>query len=59
MSTLVLDRSGRPIPGLDACGDDMHSVFGRESGAGAELGLAMRLSAIWLRGRLRRLKGER
>jgi len=38
----VLDRSGRPIAGLYACGNDMHSVFGGEyPGAGAELGLAM------------------
>jgi 3-oxosteroid 1-dehydrogenase len=38
----VLDRSGRPIPGLYACGNDMHSAVGGEyPGAGAELGLAM------------------
>jgi succinate dehydrogenase/fumarate reductase flavoprotein subunit len=38
----VRDRSGRPIPGLYACGNDMHSVMGGEyPGAGAELGLAM------------------
>jgi succinate dehydrogenase/fumarate reductase flavoprotein subunit len=38
----VLDRSGRPIPGLYACGNDMHSVMGGEyPGAGVELGLAM------------------
>lgn len=38
----VLDRSGQPIPGLYACGNDMHSVMGGEyPGAGAELGLAM------------------
>jgi succinate dehydrogenase/fumarate reductase flavoprotein subunit len=38
----VLDGSGRPIPGLYACGNDMHSVVGGEyPGAGAELGLAM------------------
>ncbi len=38
----VLDRSGRPIPGLYACGNDMHSVMGGEyPGAGAQLGLAM------------------
>ena len=38
----VLDRAGWPIPGLYACGNDMHSIFGGEyPGAGAELGLAM------------------
>ncbi|MBM4332749.1 MAG: FAD-dependent oxidoreductase [Deltaproteobacteria bacterium] len=38
----ALDRSGQPIPGLYACGNDMHSVMGGEyPGAGAELGLAM------------------
>jgi len=38
----VLDRCGRPIPGLYACGNDMHSVMGGEyPGAGAELGPAM------------------
>jgi predicted oxidoreductase len=38
----VLDGSSRPIPGLYACGNDMHSVMGGEyPGAGAQLGLAM------------------
>jgi 3-oxosteroid 1-dehydrogenase len=38
----VLDRSGRGIPGLYACGNDMHSPVGGEyPGAGAELGFAM------------------
>ncbi len=38
----VLDRCGRPIPGLYACGNDMHSVMGGEyPGAGSQLGLAM------------------
>jgi succinate dehydrogenase/fumarate reductase flavoprotein subunit len=38
----VLDGSGRPIPGLYACGNDMHSVMGGEyPGAGSQLGLAM------------------
>jgi 3-oxosteroid 1-dehydrogenase len=38
----VLDRSGRPIAGLYACGNDQHSAVGGEyPGAGAELGLAM------------------
>jgi len=38
----VLDGSGRPIAGLYACGNDMHSVMGGECpGAGAQLGLAM------------------
>ena len=38
----VLDRSGQPIPGLYACGNDMHSAVGGEyPGAGAELGLAL------------------
>jgi 3-oxosteroid 1-dehydrogenase len=38
----VLDPSGRRIPGLYACGNDMHSAVGGEyPGAGTELGLAM------------------
>jgi 3-oxosteroid 1-dehydrogenase len=38
----VLDGSGRPIGGLYACGNDMHSVMGGEyPGAGSQLGLAM------------------
>ncbi|MFB3819276.1 MAG: FAD-dependent oxidoreductase [Candidatus Methylomirabilales bacterium] len=38
----VLDGSGAPIPGLYACGNDMHSVLGGEyPGAGAQIGLAM------------------
>jgi succinate dehydrogenase/fumarate reductase flavoprotein subunit len=38
----VLDEQRRPIPGLYACGNDMHSAFGGEyPGAGAQLGLAM------------------
>ena len=38
----VLDSSGRPITGLYACGNDMHSVMGGEyPGAGAQLGIAM------------------
>jgi succinate dehydrogenase/fumarate reductase flavoprotein subunit len=38
----VLDRSGRPIPGLYACGNDQHSVMGGEyPGPGAQLGLGM------------------
>ena len=38
----VLDGSGQPIPGLYACGNDMHSVMGGEyPGAGAQLGLGM------------------
>jgi 3-oxosteroid 1-dehydrogenase len=38
----VLDGSGRPITGLYACGNDMHSVMGGEyPGAGSQLGLAM------------------
>ena len=38
----VLDGSGRPIAGLYACGNDMHSVMGGEyPGAGGLLGLAM------------------
>jgi predicted oxidoreductase len=41
-SAQVLDAGGRPIPGLYACGNDMHSPFGGEyPGAGAQLGLAM------------------
>jgi 3-oxosteroid 1-dehydrogenase len=36
------DASGRPIPGLYVCGNDMQSVFGGEyPGAGAQLGQAM------------------
>ena len=38
----VLDRFGRHISGLYACGNDMHSAVGGEyPGAGNELGLAM------------------
>lgn len=38
----VCEVSGEPIPGLYACGNDMHSVMGGEyPGAGAQLGLAM------------------
>lgn len=38
----VLDRFGRPISGLYACGNDQHSAVGGEyPGGGAELGLAM------------------
>jgi 3-oxosteroid 1-dehydrogenase len=38
----VLDAAGKPVPGLYACGNDMHSAFGGEyPGAGAQLGLAM------------------
>ena len=38
----VLDGSSRPIGGLYACGNDMHSVMGGEyPGAGSQLGLAM------------------
>jgi 3-oxosteroid 1-dehydrogenase len=38
----VLDAAGVAIPGLYACGNDMHSVFGGEyPGPGAQLGLAM------------------
>ena len=38
----VCGLSGEPIPGLYACGNDMHSVMGGEyPGAGAQLGLAM------------------
>jgi len=38
----VLDTEGEPIPGLYACGNDMHSVMGGEyPGAGSQLGLAM------------------
>jgi succinate dehydrogenase/fumarate reductase flavoprotein subunit len=38
----VLDHAGRPIAGLYAAGNDMHSVMGGEyPGAGSQLGLAM------------------
>jgi succinate dehydrogenase/fumarate reductase flavoprotein subunit len=38
----VLDGQGRPVQGLYACGNDMHSPVGGEyPGAGAQLGLAM------------------
>jgi succinate dehydrogenase/fumarate reductase flavoprotein subunit len=38
----VLDAAGRPIPGLYACGNDMHSPLGGEyPGPGAQLGPAM------------------
>jgi hypothetical protein len=41
-SARVLDPAGRPIQGMYACGNDMHSVFGGEyPGAGAQLGLAL------------------
>ena len=41
-SSQALDGEGSPIPGLYACGNDAHSVFGGEyPGAGAQLGLAM------------------
>ncbi|MER1968442.1 FAD-dependent oxidoreductase [Castellaniella sp. GW247-6E4] len=42
VSARALDGGGRPIPGLYACGADMHPVFGGEyPGAGAQLGPAM------------------
>jgi succinate dehydrogenase/fumarate reductase flavoprotein subunit len=38
----VLDDDGKPIQGLYACGNDMHSPLGGEyPGAGSQLGLAM------------------
>lgn len=38
----VLDSSGRPIPGLYVCGNDMQSAFGGEyPGAGGQLGQGM------------------
>jgi len=38
----VLDAQHRPIPGLFACGNDMHSPLGGEyPGAGSQLGVAM------------------
>lgn len=38
----VLDNDGKPISGLYACGNDMHSAFaGEYPGAGAQLGQAM------------------
>jgi succinate dehydrogenase/fumarate reductase flavoprotein subunit len=38
----VLDAAGHPIPGLYACGNDMHSPLGGEyPGPGAQLGPAM------------------
>lgn len=41
-SAQVLGESGQPIPGLYACGNDMHSAFGGEyPGAGAQLALGM------------------
>jgi succinate dehydrogenase/fumarate reductase flavoprotein subunit len=41
-SAQVLAESGRPIPGLYACGNDMHSAFaGEYPGAGAQLALGM------------------
>ena len=46
----ALDARGRPIPGLYACGNDMHSAFGGEyPGAGAQLGQAMTFA--WLAAR--------
>lgn len=41
-SAQVLDGAGRPVPGLYACGNDMHSpLAGEYPGAGSQLGLAM------------------
>ncbi len=38
----VVGQAGKPIAGLYACGNDMHSAFGGEyPGAGAQLGLGM------------------
>ncbi|MGE3857673.1 MAG: FAD-dependent oxidoreductase [Dehalococcoidia bacterium] len=38
----VLDEEHEPIPGLFACGNDMHSPFGGEyPGAGSQLGMGM------------------
>jgi 3-oxosteroid 1-dehydrogenase len=38
----VCDARGAAIPGLYACGNDMHSVMGGEyPGAGSQIGLAM------------------
>ncbi len=43
----VLDGSRRPIPGLYACGNDMHSALGGEyPGPGAQLGLGMTFGYI-------------
>ncbi len=43
----VCDSTGNPIPGLFACGNDMHSPFGGEyPGAGAQLGVAMTFGYI-------------
>jgi succinate dehydrogenase/fumarate reductase flavoprotein subunit len=44
------DASGKPIPGLYVCGNDMQSAFGGEyPGAGAQLGQAMTFA--WLAAR--------
>ncbi len=41
-SARVLDEAGQAIPGLYACGNDMHSPLGGEyPGAGSQLGQAM------------------
>lgn len=46
----VLDAGGRAIPGLYACGNDMHSPFGGEyPGAGGQLGPALTFG--WLAAR--------
>ena len=46
----ALDEQGRPIAGLYACGNDMHSPFGGEyPGAGAQLGLAMTFAYLAMR----------
>ena len=38
----VLERSGQPIEGLYACGNDMHNIFGGEyPGPGAQIGAGM------------------
>ena len=55
----VLDEEGRPIPGLYACGNDMHSPFGGEyPGAGAQLGIAMTFGYLAARDAARDAAGE-
>ena len=55
----VLDEEGRPIAGLYACGNDMHSPLGGEyPGAGAQLGIAMTFGYLAARDAAREGAGE-
>ena len=55
----VCDGAGRPIAGLYACGNDMHSVMGGEyPGAGAQIGLAMTFGYVAARHAARGATGQ-